>query len=132
MTLTLTLVLRLTAVLSVNAGMAASVLLSSRLADDISVFALMVFSIQMLALFPILRTRMLVSCPVPRFRIKSDHILQLMPTFLRSTITLCCSAVSIYLTYDVSLLVTGIECTLLAFVTFGAPAILVWAQKFKK
>ena len=52
--------LRLTAVLSVNAGMAASVLLASRLMNDISVFALMVFSIQMLALFPILRTRMLV------------------------------------------------------------------------
>lgn len=52
---------RLTSVLSTNAAMSAAVVLSSRLRDDISVFALMLFSIQIFALFPILRTRLLVS-----------------------------------------------------------------------
>ena len=44
-----------------NAAMSASVVLASRLRDDISVFALMLFSIQMFALLPILRMRLLVS-----------------------------------------------------------------------
>lgn len=44
-----------------NAAMSAAVVLASRLRDDISVFALMLFSIQMFALLPILRTRLLVS-----------------------------------------------------------------------
>lgn len=52
--------LRLSSVLSMNAAMSASVVLASRLRDDISVFALMLFSIQMFALLPILRTRLLV------------------------------------------------------------------------
>lgn len=52
---------RLTSVLSMNAAVAAAVVLASRLKDDISVFALMVFSIQIFALLPILRTRLLVS-----------------------------------------------------------------------
>lgn len=53
--------IRLTSILSMNAAMSASVVLASRLQDDISVFALMLFSIQMFALLPILRTRLLVS-----------------------------------------------------------------------
>ena len=55
---------RLTSVLSMNAAMSGSVVLASRLRDDISVFALMLFSIQMFALFPILRTRILVRAPI--------------------------------------------------------------------
>lgn len=46
-----------------NAAMSASVVLASRLPDDVSVFALMLFSIQMFAFLPILRTRLLVSSP---------------------------------------------------------------------
>lgn len=53
--------IRLTSILSMNAAMSASIVLASRLQDDISVFALMLFSIQMFALLPILRTRLLVS-----------------------------------------------------------------------
>lgn len=43
-----------------------------------------------------------------------------------------CAGISLYLTLNVSLLVAGIEFTLLTFVSFGAPAVLVWAQRFKK
>ncbi|KAI5124650.1 hypothetical protein M0805_004259 [Coniferiporia weirii] len=105
---------RLTSVLSMNAAMSASVVLASRLRDDISVFALMLFSIQMFALLPILRTRLLLMSPP-----------------LRAFLTLCFAGVSVYLSSRVSQLVTTIQCAMLAFITLGAPGVLVWAQKFK-
>ena len=46
--------------MSVNAAISASVVLASRLVDDISVFALMLFSIEAFALFPLLRRRLQV------------------------------------------------------------------------
>jgi hypothetical protein len=51
---------RLTSVLSMNAAISSSVVLASRLSDDIAVFALILFSVQMFALFPILRYRLQV------------------------------------------------------------------------
>ncbi|EJD03912.1 phosphatidylinositol N-acetylglucosaminyltransferase [Fomitiporia mediterranea MF3/22] len=105
---------RLTSVLSMNAGISASVVLASRLRDDVSVFALTLFSIQMFALFPMLRTRLLM-----------------MPSLLRALLTFCVSGVSIHLTSEVSHLVTRIQVAILGFVTFGAPLALVWAQRFK-
>lgn len=51
---------RLTSVMSVNAAISASVVLASRLVDDISVFALILFSIEAFALFPLLRRRLQV------------------------------------------------------------------------
>ncbi|KAH8120374.1 phosphatidylinositol N-acetylglucosaminyltransferase [Phellopilus nigrolimitatus] len=105
---------RLTSVLSMNAAMSASVVLASRLRDDISVFALMLFSIQMFALLPILRTRLL-----------------LIPSLLRASLTMCFAGVSIYLSSEISPTVTRIQGVMLAFITFGAPGVLVWAQKFK-
>ena len=51
---------RLTSVMSVNAAISASVVLASRLVDDISVFALTLFAIEAFALFPLLRRRLQV------------------------------------------------------------------------
>ncbi|PAV22429.1 phosphatidylinositol N-acetylglucosaminyltransferase [Pyrrhoderma noxium] len=105
---------RLTSIFSMNAAVSASVVLASRLQDDISVFALMLFSIQMFTLLPILRSRL--------------SLLSILP---RAILTLCFFSISIYLTSEVSQLVTNIQIILIGFVTFGAPAALVWAQKFK-
>ena len=51
---------RLSSVLSMNAAVSASVVLASRLSTNVSVFALMLFSILSFALFPILRRRLQV------------------------------------------------------------------------
>jgi phosphatidylinositol glycan class C protein len=40
-----------------NAAVSASVVLASRLADNLSVFALVLFSVQLFALYPMLRRR---------------------------------------------------------------------------
>lgn len=55
---------RLTSVLSMNAAMSSSVVLASRLPDDLSVFSLVLFAVQLFALFPILRHRFWVG-PLP-------------------------------------------------------------------
>ena len=46
--------------LSINAAVSAAVVLASRLDDDLAVFALMLFSVEAFALFPILRRRIQV------------------------------------------------------------------------
>lgn len=46
-----------------NAAVSAAVVLASRLRDDLSVFALTLFSVQLFALFPILRHRLQVRSP---------------------------------------------------------------------
>lgn len=43
-----------------NAAISSSVVLASRLSDDLSVFAVMLFSVQLFALFPMLRRRLQV------------------------------------------------------------------------
>lgn len=57
----------LTSVLSINAAISASVVLASRLPDDISVFALMLYAVVLFAMFPVLRHRLQVraflGCP---------------------------------------------------------------------
>ena len=50
----------LTSVLSMNAAVSGSAVLASRLITDIAVFALILFSVQAFALFPILRRRLQV------------------------------------------------------------------------
>ena len=50
----------LTSVLSINAAISASVVLASRLPDDISVFALMLCAVVLFAMFPVLRHRLQV------------------------------------------------------------------------
>ena len=46
--------------LSINAAISAVVVLASRLHDDLAVFALMLFSVEAFALFPIFRRRIQV------------------------------------------------------------------------
>ena len=53
-------IIRLSSVLSMNAAVSASVVLASRLSTNVSVFALVLFSILSFALFPILRRRLQV------------------------------------------------------------------------
>jgi phosphatidylinositol N-acetylglucosaminyltransferase subunit C len=48
-------------VISMNAAISSSVVLASRLSDDLAVFALILFSVQAFALFPMLRQRLQVS-----------------------------------------------------------------------
>jgi hypothetical protein len=47
-------------VLSINAAISAAVVLASRLHEDLAVFALMLFSVEAFALFPVLRRRLQV------------------------------------------------------------------------
>ncbi|KAJ6509554.1 phosphatidylinositol N-acetylglucosaminyltransferase subunit C [Mycena vitilis] len=105
---------RLTSVLSMNAAISASVVLASRLADDLAVFALILFSVQAFALFPRLR-----------------HRLGLCPSALRLAFTFVLFFVSILITMSLSRTVTWIYSAVQLGVTFLAPAVLVWAQKFK-
>ncbi|KAJ6610893.1 phosphatidylinositol N-acetylglucosaminyltransferase [Mycena sp. CBHHK59/15] len=105
---------RLTSVLSMNAAISASVVLASRLANDLAVFALILFSVQAFALFPRLRRR-LGSC---------HPAIQL-------AFTAALSLVSILITMSFSRTATWIYSSVQVGVTFLAPAVLVWAQKFK-
>jgi len=56
---------RLTSVLSMNAAISSSVVLASRLSNDLAVFSLILFSVQTFALFPMLRHRVEVPARVP-------------------------------------------------------------------
>jgi len=99
---------RLTSVLSINAAISAAVVLASRLHDDLAVFALMLFSVEAFALFPILRRR-IQAMPAP---IQPAVTLLLGLAALAAPLPRLCAAV-------------------LTSVTFGAPAVLMWAQQYK-
>ncbi|KIM85224.1 hypothetical protein PILCRDRAFT_96385 [Piloderma croceum F 1598] len=105
---------RLTSVLSMNAAISSSVVLGSRLSDGLAVFALILFSVQAFALFPMLRQR-----------------LQATLTIFQALLTLLLSLLSICLTASLSATVSCIYAATLVAVTFVAPGILVWAQKYK-
>ncbi|KAI0936332.1 hypothetical protein AcV5_004499 [Taiwanofungus camphoratus] len=105
---------RLSSVLSMNAAISSSVVLASRLSDDLSVFAVMLFSVQLFALFPMLRRRL-----------QNSYII------LRIFLTLVLCGSSLFLTASLSRTATCLFLASFAFVTFIAPGILVWAQRFK-
>jgi len=105
---------RLTSVLSMNAAISASVVLASRLTLDVAVFALILFSVQAFTLFPLLRRRLQGSNAV-----------------VQGSLTLGLALTSLVLTAALSWTITWIFFITLIFVTFLAPAALVWAQKFK-
>ncbi|KAI8995618.1 phosphatidylinositol N-acetylglucosaminyltransferase [Trametes punicea] len=105
---------RLTSVLSTNAAISSSVVLASRLTDDISVFGLILFSVQSFALFPMLRRRIQATA---------------MSYQVILTILLC--GLSVALTYPLSSTATFLYIACFIFVTFIAPGMLVWAQRFK-
>ncbi|KAH9849770.1 phosphatidylinositol N-acetylglucosaminyltransferase [Lenzites betulinus] len=105
---------RLTSVLSMNAAISSSVVLASRLSDDISVFGLILFSVQTFALFPMLRRR-----------------IQDTARPLQIVVTALLSGLSLALTYPLSATATYLYAFSFIFVTFVAPAMLVWAQRYK-
>ncbi|KAI0365238.1 phosphatidylinositol N-acetylglucosaminyltransferase [Pilatotrama ljubarskyi] len=105
---------RLTSVLSMNAAISSSVVLASRLSDDISVFGLILFSVQAFALFPMLRRRIQ----------NAVRPVQIM-------VTVFLSGLSLLLTYPLSVTAAYLYAFCFIFVTFVAPGMLVWAQRFK-
>ncbi|KAG2159879.1 phosphatidylinositol N-acetylglucosaminyltransferase subunit C [Suillus bovinus] len=106
---------RLSSVLSMNAAISSSVVLASRLPDDLAVFALVLFAVQLFALFPILR-----------------HQLQVTPQVAQILFTLTLCVLSFTLTAPLSVSVAYIYAGISITVTFVAPGVLVWAQKYKK
>ncbi|KAF8807424.1 phosphatidylinositol N-acetylglucosaminyltransferase [Phlegmacium glaucopus] len=105
----------LSSVLSMNAAVSASVVLASRLSTNVSVFALILFSILSFALFPILRRRLQSCCSTV--------------VWLSITSGLWFSAV--FLVASLSRTVMWIYFSILFFVTLIAPAVLIWAQRYK-
>ncbi|KAF7306939.1 Phosphatidylinositol N-acetylglucosaminyltransferase [Mycena indigotica] len=105
---------RLTSVLSMNAAISASVVLASRLSNDLAVFALILFSVQTFALFPRLR-----------HRLASYH------ARLQVAFTVVLFIASIIVAFPFLRPVIGVYIVLQLSLTFLAPAVLVWAQKFK-
>ncbi|KAH8102652.1 phosphatidylinositol N-acetylglucosaminyltransferase [Cristinia sonorae] len=105
---------RLSSVLSVNAAISSSVVLASRLTDDISVFALSLFSVLSFAFFPMLRRR-----------------LQNGPKVVNAVLTVALLSLSLFLTSPLSNVVTWLYLMVFLAITFLAPAALVWSQRFK-
>ncbi|CAG7851544.1 SubName: Full=Related to pig-c protein {ECO:0000313/EMBL:CCA67462.1} [Serendipita indica DSM 11827] len=105
---------RLTSVLSMNAAISASVVLASRLDSDLSVFALILFALQVFALFPLLRRQ-----------------LHYAPTAVRLGLTLLLSTTSVVLMSEHSHMVGWIVSLILIFINFVSPAVMVWAQRYK-
>jgi len=105
---------RLTSVLSLNAAMSSSVVLASRLPDDLSVFSLVLFAVQLFALFPLLR-----------------HRFWGISTALQALVTLSVTAVSLILVTPLSMPIATMMTGIYIAVTFIAPGVLVWAQKYK-
>ncbi|KIY69575.1 phosphatidylinositol N-acetylglucosaminyltransferase [Cylindrobasidium torrendii FP15055 ss-10] len=106
----------LISVLSMNAAIASSVVLASRLQQDVAVFALILFSVQVFALSPMLRRRFQHTSHL-RFRITSTMVLTSAALFL--------SAFSFPRSISLLFFMT------FAAITFVAPGALIWAQKFK-
>jgi len=104
----------LSSVLSMNAAVSASVVLASRLSTDVSVFALMLFSIESFALYPMLR-----------------HRLQASPIVIWLLVTAGLWSFSVWLMMDLSRTVMWLFCVILFFVTLIAPAVLIWGQRYK-
>ncbi|KAF8350049.1 phosphatidylinositol N-acetylglucosaminyltransferase subunit C [Amanita rubescens] len=110
---------RLTSVLSMNAAVSASAVLASRLTTDIAVFGLMLFAIQLFAVFPFLRYR---------FQVIFTCALGLTVKIL---LTSGLAVSAIWFTAMLSWKVTCLYTLIFFFVTFLAPALLMWAQKYK-
>ncbi|KAJ3991948.1 phosphatidylinositol N-acetylglucosaminyltransferase subunit C [Lentinula boryana] len=102
---------RLTSVLSMNAAISSSVVLASRLSNDLAVFALIQFSVQSFTLFPMLRRRLQVP--------------------MQALLTFALSISSLILAVPLSSTITFLFLLVLLAITFLAPAVLVWAQKYK-
>lgn len=124
---------RLTSVLSMNAAISASVVLASRLASNTAVFALVLLAVVLFALFPIMR-KLLQVRSLTVFMGWTAHVqeLQRSPTIIRVAITASLAGLSIVLWMSISEGIAALICSILVFINFVAPAILVWSQKHKK
>ncbi|KAF8140246.1 phosphatidylinositol N-acetylglucosaminyltransferase [Boletus edulis] len=105
---------RLTSVLSMNAAISSSVVLASRLPDDLSVFSLVLFAVQLFALFPLLR-----------------HRFWSISTAVQALVTLSITAVSLVLVTPLSSAIATMMTGIYIAITFIAPGVLVWAQQYK-
>ncbi|KAF8560371.1 phosphatidylinositol N-acetylglucosaminyltransferase [Imleria badia] len=105
---------RLTSVLSMNAAMSSSVVLASRLPDDLSVFSLVLVAVQLFSLFPLLR-----------------HRFWGISTALRALVTLSITVLSLILVTPLSMPIATMMTGIYIAITFIAPGVLVWAQKYK-
>ncbi|KAL1679832.1 phosphatidylinositol N-acetylglucosaminyltransferase subunit C [Schizophyllum commune] len=104
---------RLTSVLSTNAAISSSVVLASRLAHDLAVFALTLFAVEVFALFPMLRRRLQVGFAA------------------HAGLTVALVLLALSLSARVSATAPWLYAAIFTFVTFAAPAMLVWAQQYK-
>lgn len=55
-----------------------------------------------------------------------------MPTGFQVILTLTLLGLSVYLTASLSSTIASLYTAVFAFVTFIAPGVLIWAQRFKK
>ncbi|KAH6917365.1 phosphatidylinositol N-acetylglucosaminyltransferase subunit C [Coprinopsis sp. MPI-PUGE-AT-0042] len=105
---------RLTSVLAMNAAICASVVLASRLDTDIAVLALILFAVESFILYPILKSRV-----------------QYLSRPLWILVTMFLSFFALHSLAQLSRAVMAICSAVLTFITFIAPMLLVWAQKYK-
>lgn len=115
-----------------NAAMSSSVVLASRLSEDLAVFALMLFSVQVFALFPMLRQRLQVCLVCLTNPLAMFIGIQNTTIILQVLMTLFLSCICLGLAGHKSTSAYTLFAATLFFVTFIAPAILVWAQRYKK
>lgn len=122
--------------LSLNAAICASAVLSSRLSEQLNVFALMLFSVQCFALLPLLRAQIQVrgfsfhrrmlhrlSGALPQRKASSTlHI--------GITVLLACTALVLFL--PLSLPVAGMYCISITGLQFAIPLWLLRLQSLKK
>ncbi|KZS92974.1 phosphatidylinositol N-acetylglucosaminyltransferase [Sistotremastrum niveocremeum HHB9708] len=101
-------------VLSMNAGLAASIVLCSRLSDNLSVFALVLFSLELFGLFPIFRNQLKITSSV-----------------ISHSLTLVFIVIAVALQASISALATITICSVLVFAMFCAPGLMIWAQQHK-
>lgn len=113
--------------LSINAAISAAVVLASRLHDDLAVFALMLFSVEAFALFPIFQRRIKVSAVLATVMpvLIQNNGTQSMPASVQSLVTLLLGLATL------AAPLPRLCAAVLMSVTFGAPAILMWAQQYK-
>lgn len=122
---------RLTSVLSMNAAISSSVVLASRLENDLAVFSLILFSVQIFALFPVLRRRLQVCFPDHAAPCTHRHP-QASTIHVQLSMTITLSLWSLVLIARLSSTVAYLYSFALCSVSFLAPGILVWAQRYKK
>jgi phosphatidylinositol N-acetylglucosaminyltransferase subunit C len=115
-----------------NAAISASVVLASRLTSDMAVFSLILFSVQVFALFPLLRRRLQVHFELFFSGAQVSSIGQSTAVAVQAFATAMLALLMLVLTLHISFFLASSCMSVLLFITFVAPAIIVWAQGYKK